>query len=410
MKLQAKISTFLLLLICFYSYGQMEQYNYKRELQGINNTWHKVILPEDFFEKVSPNLNDIRIYGLTSKSDTIEASYLLQPIKERLVDKEVNFKIINTSHNEKGYYFTFEVTSEEAINQLNLDFKQQNFDWKLVLEGSQNQQEWFTIVDDYRILSIINSETNYQFTKVNFPSSKYQYLRLLVKSEEKPLITNSKITFHKISNGKYNTYSIKNLKTINNKEQQKSILEIDLKSSVPVSSIKLNVTNKFDYYRPITIEYVSDSLKTEKGWIYNYKTLTRGTLNSIEKNEFRFDSRVLSKLKICIFNRDNEPLTVDSITVKGYVYQIVTRFTEPATYFLTYGNKKASKPNYDIKRFVSKIPESLTELNLGKEQPIDKKEIQEKDPLFKNKNWLWVVMIVIIVLLGWFSVKMIKSK
>ena len=52
MKLKARIGIIILLLCCSYSYGQMEQYNFKRELQGINNTWHKVILPEEIFEKV----------------------------------------------------------------------------------------------------------------------------------------------------------------------------------------------------------------------------------------------------------------------------------------------------------------------------------------------------------------------
>jgi hypothetical protein len=410
MKLKARIGIIILLLCCSYSYGQMEQYNFKRELQGINNTWHKVILPEEIFEKVVTNLNEIRIYGLTSKKDTIEAPYLLQPLTEKLIDKELNFKLINASFNKKGYFFTFEIETKEAINQIKLDFKQQNFDWKIALEGSQNQKEWYTIVDDYRILSIVNSETNYQFTKVNFPSSKYNYLRLLVRSKEKPELANAKIALHKISNGSYNNYWLKQTKTIHNKEQNKTILEIDLKSPVPVSSIKLNVNNKIDYYRPITIQYLADSVKTEKGWIYNYQTLTSGTLNSIEKNDFTFKSRILDKLKISINNYDNVHLEIDSVIVKGYVHRLVVRFIEPATYFLTYGNLNASKPNYDISSFISKIPDSLIPLNLGKEQQIEKKEIQKKEPLFKNKNLLWLVMIVIIVMLGWFSVKMIKSK
>lgn len=410
MKLKTKINVFFLLLLATHSYGQMEQYNHKRELRGIKNTWHKVILPEEIFEKVVPNLYDIRIYGITSKNDTIEASYLLQAKTEKPVSNEVNFKIVNTSHNKRGYYFTFEVVSKDAINQLNLEFKQDNFDWKLVLEGSQNQQEWFTIVNDYRILSIVNSETNYQFTKVNFPSSKYRYLRLLIKGKEKPVISNAKIVFHEVSNSSYNKYSIEKIKTIQNKEQKKSTLEIGLKSFAPVSSIKLTISNKFDYYRPITIQYVSDSVKTELGWAYNYQTLTSGTLSSIEKNEFNFESTILHKLKISINNGDNAPLTVDTITIKGYVHQLTARFTEPATYFLTYGNEKASKPNYDIGRFTSNIPKNLTVLKLEKEQLIDVIKIKKKEPLFKNKNWLWTIIVLIVLALGWFSIKMIKTK
>ena len=409
MKLRASISTFLLLLLCSYSYGQIDQYTYKKELLGITDQWHKVILPEEIFGKVSSNLSDIRVFGITAAKDTIEASYLLKLKTEKIVDKEVNFKLLNSTHNKIGYYFTLEVPAEEAINQLILDFKQQNFDWKLRLEGSQNQQEWFTAVDDYRILSIKNAETDYQFTKVTFPSTKYRFFRLLVKSKENPDLVKVKAALNEISNGSFNNYDVVNIKTIQEKKEQKTTLEIDLKSPVAVSVVQIKVKDTFDFYRPFSIQYLADSVKTEQGWKYRYETLTSGTLSSIEKNQFKFESTILKKLKISISNQDNEPLNIETITVKGYVHEILVRFTEPATYFLTYGNEKAFKPNYDITRFVSKVPDTLTILNLGDEQLIDKKEVLAKEPLFKNKNWLWAIMGIIILMLGWFSIKMMNK-
>lgn len=409
MKLKVKISVFLLILFCSFSYGQLDQYNYKRELQGIKSTWHKVVLPEEIFGKVAPNLADIRIFGITAAKDTVEASYLLKLKAEKIVDKEVNFKLLNSTHNEKGYYFTLEVPSEEAINQLKLDFKKLNFDWKLTLEGSQNQQEWFTVVDDYRILSIKNAETDYQFTKVTFPSAKFRFFRFRIKSKENPELITVKAAFNEISNGSFIEYDVANIKTIQEKKAQRTTLEIDLKSTVAVSSLQIKVKDTFDYYRPISIQYVSDSVKTEQGWNYIYETLSSGTLSSVEKNEFKFESTILKKLKISISNQDNEPLNIETIAVKGYVHELLVRFTEPAAYFLTYGNIKATKPSYDIERFDSKIPDTLTVLTLGNEQKIDKKDTT-KAPLFKNKIWLWLLMGIIILVLGWFSVKMMGKK
>ena len=409
MKLKTKISAFLGLMFCSFSYAQLNQYNYKRELQGITAPWHKVVLPKEIFGKVAPNLADIRIYGITAAKDTIEASYLLKLTEEKIVAKDVIFRFLNTSQNEKGYYFTLEVPSEESINQLKLDFKKENFDWKITLEGSQNQQEWFTVVDDYRILSIKNAATDYQFTKIIFPGTKFRFFRLLVKSEENPELANVKATYNETRNGSFVDYAIANIKTIQEKEEQKTTLEIDLKSTVAVSSIQIKVKDTFDYYRPISIQYVADSVKTEQGWNYLYENLTTGTLSSIEKNEFKFESTILKKLKISIFNQDNEPLNIETIEVKGYVHELLVRFTEPAAYFLTYGNKKATKPNYDIERFVSKVPDTLTVLTVGNEQKIDKKDTS-KAPLFKNKMWLWGLMAIIILVLGWFSVKMMGKK
>jgi hypothetical protein len=409
MKLKAKLSVFLGLMFCSFSYAQLNQYNYKRELQGITAPWHKVVLPEEIFVKVAPNLADIRIYGITAAKDTVEASYLLKLKEEKIVAKEVNFRFLNTSQNKKGYYFTLEVPSEEAINQLKLDFKKQNFDWKITLEGSQNQQEWFTVVDDYRILSIKNAATDYQFTKITFPGAKFRFFRLLVKSEENPELVNVKATYNEVKNSGFVDYAMANIKTIQDKEEQKTTLEIDLKSTVAVSFLQIKVKDTFDYYRPISIQYVADSIKTDQGWNYLYENLTTGTLSSIEKNEFKFESTILKKLKISIFNQDNEPLNIETIEVKGYVHELLVRFTEPGTYFLTYGNKKVTKPNYDIERFVTKVPDTLTVLTLGNEQKIDKKDLST-EPLFKNKMWLWALMGIIILVLGWFSVKMMGKK
>jgi len=408
--LKIKIFACFLLLICSYSYAQIDQYTYKRELLGITKPWHKVVLPEEIFDKVSSDFNDIRIFGVTKSNDTIAASYMLQLKKEKVVRTEVDFKLLNTTSNEQGYYFTMEVPAEEPINQLMLHFNQDNFDWLLSLEGSQNQQEWFSIVNDYRILSIKNPETNYQFTKVTFPNTKYRFFRIHVKSKEKPDLSYAKIAHNKVTNGSFNQYTINKMESFEDKEQKLTIVEVSLKAPVPVSSIKIDIENNFDYYRPVTISYLADSLKTEQGWKYRYQHLTSGTLSSIGKNEFVFKSTILHKLKIRIQNQDNTPLGINTITAKGYVHELVARFTEPATYFLSYGNKQAARPNYDINRFTSKIPDKLEVLSLGEERLVVKDKVFTNEPLFKNKNWLWAIMALLIVVIGWFSIKMIRTK
>jgi Protein of unknown function (DUF3999) len=410
MKTKIKLINTLLLLFCSASFAQTEQANYKREVLGIKDQWHKIILPNNIYAKVLPQLSDIRIVGITKENDTLEAPYILQTVEEKLSKKEVAFHLINQSKNEKGYYFTFEIPTKNPVNEIKLDFNQQNFDWKVMLQGSQNQQEWFTILEDYRILSIKNEHANYQFTKINFPDSKYRYVKLLIISATKPELLSAKISLNENMNATYRKYDIRSVIIKEEKPANQTIIHVDLKLHVPVCNLKLYVNNKIDYYRPITIEYLSDSTKTPKGWKYNYSILTSGTLNSIEKNEFMFNSTLLQKLKITIFNQDNEPLKIDSLQVKGYVHELIVRFNKPATYYLIYGNKQLSKPNYDIDRFTENIPVALTEVNLGNEQLIKKEDAKITEPLFKNTLWLWVVMGVIIIILGWFSVKMISQK
>jgi len=409
-KMKVNVKILVLMLLCFSSYGKMQEYNYKQELKGVSEQWHNIVLPNNVFGKVTQNLADIRIFGILTNNDTIEFPYLLRLKKEKVFNKAVDFKMLNSSYNQKGYYFTFEVSATESINQIKLKFKQQNFDWRLKLEGSQNQKEWFTVAEDYRILSIRNETINFQFTNLALPNLKYRYFRMLIDSKEKPDLEVASIAKYEITEGTYKNYAIKKRTSKINKQNKQTEIDIELKLPAAVSNIKIDVANTFDFYRLITIKYVADSLKTDKGWKYNYRTLTSGTLNSIGKNKFKFKSTTLQKLKIIVYNADNQSLSFDSIKIKGYVHELVAHFTEPAaTYFLTYGNSKAKTPNYDIDRFAHKIPTQLKTLKLGKEITIEKEAVAVTAPLFKNKNWLWLIMAVIIVLLGWFSVKMMRT-
>jgi len=151
-------------------------------------------------------------------------------------------------------------------------------------------------------------------------------------------------------------------------------------------------------------------VNTEKGWHYNYRNLSSGTLNSIEKNEIKFSSTIAQKIRVVIQNYDNEPLIIENIEVKGYTHKLVARFDKPANYYLAYGKANSRKPQYDIAQAVTKIPKNLTILTLGEIEHIPKEKTPTVSPLFENKIWLWVVMGVIILVLGGFTLKMMQKK
>lgn len=402
-------SFFFLVTAGSFSYGQMNQYQYKREIKEISQPWQKIVLPNAIFGKTTQNLNDLRIFGLTKENDTIEAPFLLRTTFGKDAIKKIPFKLLNETHTTSGYYYTFVVSGHTAINQIKLHFGQPNFDWRVKLEGSQDQNKWFTVMENYRILSIKNNQTNFQFTKLTFPRTQYRFFRLFVKSKEKPLFQRAEISEHTIVKGQQRIYTIKKSTISENKKQKSTEITVDLGRPLRVNQLRIAIADSFDYYRPITIKYLADSFKTKKGWIYNYNLLTSGTLNSLEENKFTFNSTTLQKLRIYIDNEYNQPLSIDAIQVSGSIYELIARFTVPADYFLTYGNKDAVKPHYDIERFTNKIPKTVKEVKLGKELTIKQGAKLVAEPLFKNKIWLWGIMVLIIVVLGWFSWKMIRN-
>lgn len=387
--------------------AQTGSFSYQRPLSGVTDSWHRVELPNDIFGKVSPGLSDIRILGVTEEQDTVEAPYILQQASEETTTREVPFTIINTTHNAQGYYYTLALPTDQPINRLHLDVAQANFDWKVTLEGSQDQQEWFTIVEDYRIVSVRNALTNYQFTTVTFPPAQYRYFRLRINSEKEPQLDAVKVLMQQTTAGNYRDYAIQTRQTQEKKQMQQTVVDISLALPVPVGSLKIQVADTLDYYRPLTIQYLADSFSTPQGWKYRYQTLASGTLSSLEDNPFTFGSTILQKMRLLIDNNDNQPLTLDQLEVKGYVYTLTARFAQPASYFLVYGNQAARKPTYDLARFADKIPDEAPLLKLGDEQRLDTTP-RATAPLV-SQAWLWTTLVVVIGLLGWFSLKMMRK-
>jgi hypothetical protein len=118
----------------------------------------------------------------------------------------------------------------------------------------------------------------------------------------------------------------------------------------------------------------------------------------------------MQKLKILIHNHDNQPLTIDAIHVQGYEHELLARFTERATYFLTYGNSSAKRPHYDIERFIDNVPEALKTLVVDQELIIEKTNVSQRNQHSINKTWLWIVITLTILILGWFTIKMMRKE
>ncbi len=400
----------LVLLLFGSASAQMQQYAYKRELKGVRDQWHKIILPDDMFGKTTSDLSDIRLFGVTSNNDTISAPFLLQVAAAKTTLVEISFWMINESGNRKGWYYTFESPVQQTINRIKLNFSQANFDWRVMLEGSQDQRSWFTIADNYRILSIRNNLTDYQFTTLAFPDARYRYFRLRLNSDEKPVFLNAGLFRQETTMGKARNYAIVHTVITEDAMQHQTKINIELPSPVPVNSLTLPIKDSFDYYRPFSIRYLADSFKTEKGWSYEYRDIVSGTLSSVEKKELLFSSTILSRLELKIDNGDNRPLQIGSCEIKGDEYYLLARFTEPAkSWWLVYGNSQALRPRYDIELFADKIPPTVVALLPAEEHAIQSPAPQAGVELFQNKRWLWTLMFIIILVIGWFTLKMMRK-
>lgn len=364
------------------------------------------------FAKINRDFSDLRIIGIKDEGDTIEVPYILKIQSDKFHSEAIEFKLINQVKNGSslGYYYTFEFPDPQLINFIDLDFEKINYDWFVELEGSQDQREWFKIVENSRILSIENNFTSYSYSALTFKEVEFKYFRLFIPSSKNPYLKKASISKNIVVMGEYIIPEILSQTVIENHDLRQTEIMIDLKWSSPVSYLKLNVINSFDYHRQIIFQHTTDSINNKTGWHYVYSTVHNSTLTSFDNGEFRFPNTIMKNIKIVIKNGDNEFLDYEITTIRGDVHQLVGRFIEPANYYLLYGNKGAYVPNYDIGRFEANIPSNLVLIAIGDEVLISKPSILDDESLFKNSIWLWTILVLIIGILGWFSLKMLKEK
>lgn len=390
-------------------FGQMNNYKFSQEINGIQNEWHEIFLEENIYRRLKEDLSDLRIYGITTSGDTIESPYILHVYADKYEKIPASVNILNRISSSPESSFIIETNQEQVLNELDLIFEQKNFDWKIRLEGSQDLTQWSTIIDEYRIISIENEHTSYRYSSIHFPDAKYRYYRITIPESELPKIKEVQIRSNRLIPGRAQTNSAEFIMHEND-ELKRTTIDLQFDHAVPYHSLHIHSSTPYDFYRRIHISSLVDSTETDKGWIKNFKRIKSGTFSSIEEGHFTFPKTISNNFRIFIYNGDNSPVTIEKINGTYYQHSLKARFDTPGQYFLCYGNPRAPKPEYDITRFVENIPMELTSLALGpiSEASSDSSTHSEVGSLLKNS--MWALILILILVIGWLTIRMMKSE
>lgn len=401
-----KIVAAVLLLLNSVSLFAQDTFSFRRKVNGIQQKgWHAIALPPDIFVHCDRSFNDLRLYTI-SGNDTTVVPYLLKKRSTEIKEQEAELTAINKSKKGDVLYMTFELPKDLKVNFISLAFEETNYFAFVTIEGSNNKKEWFQLRENQRIFSIDNAVDSYEYSRVNFPVADYRYLRVSVRSD-KPLNFERAVFRHQqVTEGKYAVIPSR-WTVIDSKKTKQSVIDISLRHCQPLGNLRIETDNSNNYYRYCEIAVLIDSVKTEKGWVKNYGTVREGYLTSYMPNEFSLEDQQTSHLRLIINNLDNAPLKITGIKVDGPVVELIAEL-EPANTYLFYGNRALSAPYYDLKYFEEKIPATSATATLGQEESIAAPQTKIS-ALFENKFWLWGIMIAVIGLLGFFTLRMMKG-
>ena len=381
----------------------------------------------------------------TAKIEKIEKSGLhsiVLPTLIRSVSREnlSDFRILDSKKNEVPYYInddnidkyfttfnTFKIISKTAIpnknttiilenpkleiNEIVLSIANADVTKNYSVSGSNDQVEWFGLVNNQELYADLDSEKTNGLTTIPVPLTSYKFLKI-VFDDKKTLPINvlkSGDISSKTTRGDLLEIFTKSNTNAENKIDKKTTLHVIFSNLEIINQISFNIAAPKLYKRYVRV-YKLVSVKVKHKFEIQQRDLTTFELNAASKNTFDISQITEKDIYLEIENQDNPPLTINKIQFFQTPISVVADLKADENYTISTENENAIAPNYDLESFKSAIKDDLPKakiIDIVLPQ-FDSAKFQEK--AFYEQPWfMWICICLGGAAVLFFSVNLLKD-
>lgn len=413
-KFKKTILTCLFLIAGFLSYSQYNSYDYAREIKPVNeNGFYKVKINSSVIDRPG----HYRVYEIGNK-DTLEVPHVIEEYDNSTYDKSF-FKylnIIDKSYNAgKASFATLAIDSGTMYSSLYLNYDAPEFFKDVTLEGSDDNKKWKTIIENEKVFHYFRPPFDHYYrNKISFSPVSFRYVRVITDDSDSPKLDVSSAYLpanEEVTNGDGELLPTGLLRT-EEKAKKQTVIECSFRRMYFIGCIQIKVDNEVPYRRDVDVEFLTQNASNDK-WV----AFARSVISSNSSNKIYFKNYSLRdanfktiKMRITIHNLDDRPL--GNITIDAFTHEEILkcRLEKDKKYVLVYGKEKDSLPQYDMAYFKNAIPLNLKYVDLGAETKITKPVKAIRTPWFADKIWIWIALTSGVLLIGIFTLKLIKQE
>ena len=404
-------------------------------LEGKAAEYYRADITSEIYNVAKRDFSDIRIIDSNGQQNP----YLIARPRDVAERQEYLPTIINRSTGAKNVSLvTLDFDKQVMKNLIKVVTSGNNFRRAVKVEGSNDNVKFFMLVKEAFVFAVTDKQWS-QFSEIDLPLNDYRYLRVTVAPmpEEKDNPAIQSVLAFKCENKPAGRTPVAMLCTnhIEDANGKSSIYEYDLGfCNLPISEIRLSIDDK-SFYRQIAIEgrnvlkrrvkLISEDNRERfedvneswdyvtSGVIYRY---IAGDGKKQEKTAMSISSGTgtYRYLKITIKNYDDRPLAIRTASAEMISHKIIFSDKNSIKPILLYvGSEFANMPQYDIEYEIGKpleVEASPAILGSIAENPLFSKTEPNPVPWTeRHKSILLVVMAAVVVVLGLFIFKSIKS-
>lgn len=383
----------------------------------------ELTLTPEIFDLARRDLRDLRV--VANRSEDMGFTY--KTPRPHSYKVPLNARLYNRSNvpNERSSV-TVNFGHKLMKNRIEIFTEGENFRRKVLIEGSDDEKNWTVIRDNaylFRIPGKKEGKAAYDHRVVDFPDNNHQYLKITIfNGEDDPRsvqIKDVKAWKQVVDAPKTEPVPIVESQTKQKKKTTEITLDFGYKN-MPLYELKLALEGD-NFFRDIEIlgrnqetrvvkRVVEDSPALERKVEVPWKTITKSSVwrfttensteesrpNKIEGAKFRY-------FLIRIFNKDDPPLRFTGATVTRLLTHVTFAPKKKGQYSLYFGNLKASKPDYDLNRYVGKLRrQGVIHAKLGKvlNNPEFNATARQIPWSEQHKALLWIALIGMVVALS----------
>lgn len=315
---------------------------------------YDIVVPLEVMDKAREDLADLRLYDAGSR----EIPYALRIRREFDDQREIAASVFNRA-------VVGSSTSEVSVdlgenpgehNEVEIQTTGTNFRRQVEVEGSDSGKEWRTLNTRGVVFSFVSQNKAVESRRINYPTSRYRYLRVRVLRDEltdnkAPEITGVKVMMAVRAKGQLTTWGVyvPLYQLLRNQGAPASQWTIDLGARAPCDRLSLEIDDA-SFSRPFYVESVDDPQNVR---LIASGELTRHVGEEAKPLVITFDEEVHArKLRLLITDHSNQTLSITSIQASAPARQLVFELKEPSAQPLRlfFGNPKVTAPHYDFEK------------------------------------------------------------
>lgn len=374
------------------------------------NGLHRIYLDSGITSYSREDLADLRIYD----AKQTEIPYVFpQPTYDGYSYKFVPFHIVEKSTVPKKSTSIVVENPMAQIDEFTLYIANAEVTKKFTVSGSNDNKQWFGIVNNAELSDIKNERTTSQYKSITFPLTAYRYLKIDLDDRKTLPINILSAGYFKNQKRPQQRFEILHpkLTTTEKKIEKQTLIAVDFEKPTHLSSIWFVVSEPNIYKRGVRIyknvtHTVRRKTQTRQEGLLNFE------LASDKNNWFETLDLFEKEFFIAIDNRDNPPLQFSKIEFLQQLPYIVADLKAGESYTLETGKPSRTQPDYDLSAANPKLFDSIPEAKLTQLKHTDFKttSASSETKSFWQQSWfMWLCISLGGLVIAYFTTSLVRD-